>query len=111
MTDDAGADLDWREIRALRAMASQPVARLRHVTLERLEVILGSPRDDTLRVMERLASRGLATCHRDADDGCVCCASATERGCAVVFSVKARAACGDASLADHRLSAPSSSPK
>jgi hypothetical protein len=83
MSGDPQADLDWREVRALRAMTSQPVARLRHVTVERLEAVLSSSREDAVRVMELLASKGLARCHRDADDGCVCCASVTERGSAV----------------------------
>lgn len=74
-----GVDLGRRELLLLKHMASQP-PRLRHVTVEWLAETLGVTIQEALFVMESLATDGLATCHRDADDGCICCASPTELG-------------------------------
>ena len=80
MADEVDVDLDWRETRALRAIIRQSEVRLRYITVEHLETVLGVSPADAIKVLARLASLGLVKCHTDADDGCICCASLTQRG-------------------------------
>lgn len=81
-------DRDSDELVLLRHMAGQP-PRLRHVTVEWLAQALDATTEEALAIMGRLDSDGLVMCHRDADDGCICCASPTERGLAVATSIAA----------------------
>lgn len=74
-----GVDLRREELLLLQHMASQP-SRLRHVPVEWLADTLCVTEQQAVFIMESLAADGLATCHRDADDGCICCASPTEVG-------------------------------
>jgi hypothetical protein len=74
-----GVDLRREELLLLQRMANQP-PRLRHVTVEWLAETLCVTAQESVFIMESLAAHGLATCHRDADDGCICCASPTELG-------------------------------
>jgi DNA-binding MarR family transcriptional regulator len=73
------------ELLLLRHIASQP-PQLRHVTVEWLAETLAVTEHEAVFLMESLAADGLATCHRDADDGCICCASPTELGLGVARS-------------------------
>jgi DNA-binding MarR family transcriptional regulator len=78
-------DVRGGELVLLRQMACQP-PRLRHVAVEWLAATLRVTPQQAQAVMERLEADGLATCHRDADDGRVCCASPTELGLAAAAS-------------------------
>jgi DNA-binding MarR family transcriptional regulator len=84
-----GFEVEGKELILLRQMACQP-PRLRHTAVEWLAVTLGVTAKQAEALMERLAASGLVTCHRDADDGRICCASPTELGLAAAASSEHR---------------------